>query len=169
MKDGVSDAFAATQIAAIGDALTTGALPGEAEDLDGSELDAAARFVAAALEKRQTGEANVRLESVTQDNGRRFLRLAVINDDMPFLVDSVAAAVHAHNLSVIRLLHPIIAVARDGNGVLENFGGECDGPKESVVYLEADRADARTRRALLSDIHRVLADVHAAVKDWPEL
>ena len=169
MNDGVSDAFAATQIAAIGDALTTGALPGEAEDLDGSELDAAARFVAAALEKRQAGEANVRLESVTQDNGRRFLRLAVINDDMPFLVDSVAAAVHAHNLSVIRLLHPIIAVARDGNGVLQNFGGECDGPKESVVYLEADRADARTRRALLSDIHRVLADVHAAVKDWPEL
>ncbi|HWL46987.1 MAG TPA: glutamate dehydrogenase, partial [Sphingomonadaceae bacterium] len=41
--------------------------------------------------------------------------------------------------------------------------------RESVIYLEMDRADARLRKTLAADIAAVLADVRAAVRDWPRL
>ena len=34
------------------------------------------------------------------------------------------------------------------------------------MYIEVDRADARTRTELLAELHRALADVRAAVTDW---
>ena len=37
------------------------------------------------------------------------------------------------------------------------------------MYVELDRADARGRRELAEELHRVLGDVRAAVRDWPQL
>jgi glutamate dehydrogenase len=39
--------------------------------------------------------------------------------------------------------------------------------RESVIYLETERADARQRRELAEALKATLADVHAAVADWP--
>ena len=38
-----------------------------------------------------------------------------------------------------------------------------------MMYIELDRADARGRRELAAELRRVLADVRAAVRDWPAL
>ncbi|MBC2776715.1 NAD-glutamate dehydrogenase [Parasphingopyxis marina] len=155
---------------AIAEALIKGALPGETDDFSDSERREAARFVACAAEKRQPGTPAIALESVTDENGRRFMRLAVVNDDMPFIVDSITGAVGAHGLTVLRLLHPIVPVLRDEGCRISEFGSaDSDAIRESFVYLETDRADARTRHELLSDVHRVLSDVCAAVRDWPDL
>ncbi|MEM8695041.1 MAG: NAD-glutamate dehydrogenase domain-containing protein [Pseudomonadota bacterium] len=157
-------------IAAIADALVHGALPGETDNFSGAEALKAARFVAATAAERLPGMAEVRLESITDDTGRRFMRMAIVNDDMPFIVDSITGAVGAHGLTVLRLLHPIIPVTRDDRHHVVAFGRESeDARRESLVYLEIDRADARTRLDLLNDIHQVLLDVRAAVRDWPEL
>ena len=91
------------------------------------------------------------------------MRLVAINDDMPFLVDSVAAAIAAPGLAVHRLLHPIVPITRDGAGKLRQVG---EGPPESIIYIELDRADARGRQELVRELQRVLADVRAAVGDW---
>ncbi|MDB5698507.1 MAG: glutamate dehydrogenase, partial [Alphaproteobacteria bacterium] len=80
--------------------LVGGALPGEVAGLDGEEALEAARFVAAAAEQRASGVPVVQLESVGGRIGRRRMRLAVVNDDMPFLVDSVTAAISARNLII---------------------------------------------------------------------
>ena len=64
-------------------------LPGEAEGMDAARLADAAAFTLAAMAARTPGEPGVALESVGGSAGQRFLRLVVINDDMPFLVDSV--------------------------------------------------------------------------------
>src|SRR3546814_16715019 len=37
------------------------------------------------------------------------------------------------------------------------------------MYLESDRTDARGRQRLVGELHRVLADVRAAVFDWKAL
>src|SRR3546814_19955009 len=37
------------------------------------------------------------------------------------------------------------------------------------MYLEIDRTDARGRQRLVGELHRVLADVRAAVFDWKAL
>ena len=59
--------------------------------------------------------------------GRRRMRLAIVNDDMPFLVDSVAAVIAGYGLTVHRLLHPIVHAVRD---VTHRFGAEAE---EAVV------------------------------------
>jgi glutamate dehydrogenase len=149
-------------------ALRQDALPGELEGFDQDDCYAAAEFVIACALRRPPGLALVRLESFGTELGRRRMRICVVNDDMPFLVDSVAAAIASRGLIIHRLLHPVVCVVRDAQGCLQEVEPLCDDRdrRESIMYIEVDRADARTRTGLLADLHRVLADVRAAVGDW---
>ena len=138
----------------------------------GEALAEAARFVCASAARRKPGSANVVIESVTCASGKRMLRITAINDDMPFLVDSLAAAVCAQGLTIDRLLHPVVSVRRDGEGQLAAIGGSAKaGPatRESIIYLETARADARSRMRLRTELEAVLGDVRAAVTDWPKM
>ncbi|MCP5645381.1 NAD-glutamate dehydrogenase, partial [Klebsiella pneumoniae] len=69
--------------------LVDSALPGEIEGLDAAARADAAQFVAATAAHRSPGTVSVALETLSRGEARR-MRLAVINDDMPFLVDSIA-------------------------------------------------------------------------------
>src|SRR5271166_4761949 len=70
-------------------------------------------------------------------HGRTVIR--AVNDDMPFLVDSVTQAVNARNFVVRLVIHPILQVERDSSGRLLRLlpeGGK--GPMESVMQIELD-------------------------------
>jgi glutamate dehydrogenase len=149
---------------ALSERLSRSILPGD-RPLDAAALAEAADFLLAAMQHRTPGQS---LVSITSDTGgKRCLRIAVINDDMPFLVDSIAGAVASQSLGIDVLLHPVAKVERDsdGNVVALGEGGEA----ESLVYLETPRADARQRRELEALILETLADVRAAVRDWPAM
>ena len=152
----------------LSEALCRGALPGELADFSGQDCREAARFIAACAGRRPPGIALVRLESVGTKLGHRLMRICIVNDDMPFLVDSVAGAIAARGLIIHRLLHPVVCVERDDQGCLGAVEPLCDEleRRESIMYIEVDRADARTRSKLVSELHRTLADVRAAVCDW---
>ncbi|HVF94859.1 MAG TPA: NAD-glutamate dehydrogenase domain-containing protein, partial [Sphingomonas sp.] len=66
-----------------------------------------------------------------------------------------------------RVIHPVVRAIRSADGVLEDIGGA--GSPESMIYIEMERVDARERRDLVDDLGGVLADVRAAVADWPRL
>ncbi len=96
----------------------------------------------------------------------------MINDDMPFLVDSVSAAVNRHNLAVHITVHPIVGVKRDGKGKLKSIHklGTKDSIAESYVRFAIDRElDPAALKLLRLEILRVLADVRAAVRDWKKM
>jgi len=145
-------------------------LPGET-GLPAGELADAARFVAALALLRKPGEAVIAVESATGKVGRRMTRIAVVNDNMPFLLDSMAAAVADAGLSVDRLFHPLVNARRDADGALLDLPARAsaDTIRESVIYLETPRVDARGRVALRATLDCVLADVRAAVGDWKRL
>ncbi|MGZ8335050.1 MAG: NAD-glutamate dehydrogenase [Allosphingosinicella sp.] len=149
-------------------ALREGALPGELAGFSDEDCRTAAEFIIGCNAERQPGRAHVRLESMSTEIGRRRMRICVANDDMPFLVDSVAQAIAARGLIIHRLLHPVICTRRDKDGVLKAVEPLCEDRerRESIMYLEVDRIDARHRTELLAELHRVLADVRAAVVDW---
>ena len=152
-------------------ALTGNALPGETHGLCREAEREAAEFIADVAARRRRGELAMRIESTGGEAGRRRMRIALINDDMPFLVDSVANAIAARQLTIHRLLHPVVCVERDDSGELqrvEPLCGEKD-RRESMMYLELDRADARGRQELAADLRRVLGDVRLAVRDWKAL
>ena len=78
-------------------ALLSGALPGETEGFTAAEQAEAAAFIAEAATLRRPGEIALTLQSVGGEAARRLMRLVIVNDDMPFLVDSVAAVIAGHS------------------------------------------------------------------------
>jgi glutamate dehydrogenase len=147
--------------------LTKGALPGELTGFGQDEIAEAARFVTATAATRADGAPAIALEPIASDDVRRRMRLAIVNDDMPFLVDSIAAAIGAHDIDIDRLIHPVVRATRSPDGELQDIGGA--GTPESMIYIEMERVDARERRDLVDDLGAVLADVRAAVADWSML
>ncbi|PKB14177.1 glutamate dehydrogenase (NAD) [Novosphingobium kunmingense] len=150
--------------------LTSAMLPGDPPFARGG-LDHAAAFVLAAARTRSGTEPIIVIESVSGTASERFMRVAVINADMPFLVDSIAATIAAEGLAIDRLLHPVVTVTRSAAGKLSAIAepGTPDAHAESMVYMEVQRGDARLRRKLEQSLSATLADVRAAVNDWPRL
>src|SRR3954468_11255354 len=152
-------------------ALTRNALPGETVGLSRDAEREAAEFLAEVAAKRRKGELGLKIESIGGDAGNRRMRIGIVNDDMPFLVDSVANAIAARQLTIHRLVHPVVSLPRDPNGELgsvEPLSAD-KARRESMMYLELDRADARGRQELAADLRRVLEDVRLAVRDWQAL
>ena len=116
--------------------------------------------------KRRPGTALVRLFNPTVDgHGWESPRtvLQIVNDDMPFLVDSVTMALAEAGVGVHVLGHPVIQIARDKAGRLTCVG---EGETESVMHLEIDRQTGDGMSAIEATVGQVLDDVRAIVRDW---
>ncbi len=125
--------------------------------------------------KREPGHVRVRVFNPTvEEHGWQSTHTVVeiVNDDMPFLVDSVTMEVNRHGLTLHLILHPILAVERDAEGVLAGLAAS-DAKKakrESFIHVEIDRmTGAAAMDALAADLERVLDDVRAAVEDWVKM
>jgi glutamate dehydrogenase len=87
----------------------------------------------------------------------------IVNDDMPFLVDSVTMALAEIGIGVHVLGHPVVRFTRDRAGKLLAVG---EGAPESLMHLEIDRQAIDAMPAIEERLHGVLADVRAIVADW---
>lgn len=151
-------------LATLAERIAASILPGE-EPLAGKSLDQVSAYLLDAAQHRAEGAASILVRTARE--GRRVTRVAVINRDMPFLVDSVSHVLAAQGLTVDLLVHPILPIKRHADGTIAAVG-EGDVP-ESLIYLETDRIDARQRRALEAELAATMADVRAAVADWPKM
>ena len=122
--------------------------------------------------RREPGKARVRAFNPSlEEHGwqSRHTIVEIVNDDMPFLVDSVAMEANRRGLMLHLIVHPIVAVVRDAGGTLTGLASD-DTPGrrlESFIHLEVDRiVEAAALDAFASDIGRVLNDVRKAVGDW---
>src|SRR5215203_7010849 len=88
--------------------------------------EAAASLFAFARE-RPPGEAKLRVLPPGPGRGPHAV-VEIVTDDMPFLVDSALGALARQGRVVRQLLHPIVAVRRDGAGRLLSL----DGPAASA-------------------------------------
>jgi glutamate dehydrogenase len=153
------------------DAMAKGTLPGENDGFDAAACDAAAAFMLATAMERAPGKPKIAVESFSNVEGKLAMRIAIANDDMPFLVDSTAAALGTANIDIERLIHPVLDVNRNEKGVLQTLSDKrgSTGKRESFIYLETARVDAKERNALADSIAAVLADVRCAVNDWRKM
>ena len=148
------------------------------EDLQGRSEQIMARVALDHLEfaaVRKKGQSLLRLFNPTEkthgyESAYTFVEMA--NDDMPFLVDSVAAAINRHHLVVHITVHPIISVIRDKGGRLEavSDASDDDASSESLIRFAIDRlTDPSELKSLEREIRKVLHDVRLAVRDWGKM
>src|SRR5262245_12178637 len=77
--------------------------------------------------------------------------LEIVNDDMPFLVDSVLAELADLDVDVRFVVHPVFAVERDADGRLTAFKGVAPATpgalRESFIHIHVGRIDDEKKRA----------------------
>ncbi|MGE6332714.1 NAD-glutamate dehydrogenase, partial [Stenotrophomonas sp. NPDC077659] len=115
---------------------------------------------------RKAGKANVRVFNPTaKANGWESPHtvLQIINDDMPFLVDTVTMSLAEQGVGVHVLGHPVLRFTRDKAGKLAKVG---EGDAESVMLLEIDRQPVEAMAAIEQAINKALDEVRAIVRDW---
>src|SRR5437667_10975660 len=94
--------------------------------------------------KRDPGRARIRVFNPTlEEHGWQSTHtiIEIVNDDMPFLVDSVTMEVNRHGLTLHLIVHPIVVVLRDKDGILGDVA-PADAPgaiRESFIHVEVDR------------------------------
>src|SRR5438067_7048439 len=117
-------------------ALTGNALPGETQGLSREAEREAAEFLSQVAAARKRGELALAIQSIGGEAGNRRMRIGIVNDDMPFLVDSIANAIAARQLTIHRLLHPDACVSRDSDGELRSVEALCGDKsrRECIMY-----------------------------------
>jgi glutamate dehydrogenase len=93
-------------------------------------------------------------------------RLEILQDDAPFLVDSIMEEIAAQGLSVRAMFHPIVELQRDRTGAR---GGAAATHRESMVEVFLEKVGADREAALIDGLKTTLADVRAAVEDFPAM
>ena len=144
--------------------------------------EAAASLFAFARE-RPPGEAKLRVLPPGPGRGPHAV-VEIVTDDMPFLVDSALGALARQGRVVRQLLHPIVAVRRDGAGRLLSLGGmvaegtdAAAAGRESMMRITVGAAQVAMLPGqgtggwpeLERLLARAMADVRLAVADYPSM
>ena len=115
---------------------------------------------------RKPGETLVLFSDFT-GSARSETMLVAVNDDMPFLLNSVVGEMTAHGVRVHALFHPIMTVARDAGGRRSDTGAST---RESVIVLLLNSGIASEQRETLAAAARnVFRQVWLAVRDWHKM
>ena len=121
------------------------------------------------LADRQPGAPKLRCETITlSDSGERKSVTAVelVNDDMPFLVDSAMGEMAERRLDVRLVSHPVLGVTRDGGKLTAVGSPETGATRESFITIHLDPIDDAACADLVAALDTVLGEVRLAVQDW---
>ncbi|MEQ8357530.1 MAG: NAD-glutamate dehydrogenase [Kiloniellaceae bacterium] len=150
------------------------------DDLRGESADNLAGGALAlwdSLQMRRPGKASLRVYNPDPDKDgweSPHSIVEIINDDMPFLVDSVAAEINRVEAEVRLVIHPIINLRRDDKGKLleladsktRSTSGTRQMSGESVMQFQISEQTEKQLAEISKGIAAVLSDVRAAVEDW---
>jgi glutamate dehydrogenase len=139
-----------------------------------------AREVAAVAERawsllaiRRPGSSKIRFETppgtIAGDRLADVSVLEIVNDDMPFLVDSVMAELAERGVDVRLVVHPVFTVARDPEGRLSDLKvmPAAGVLRESFIHIHVARIDDDAKRCeIVAALEQVLADIRLCVQDW---
>jgi glutamate dehydrogenase len=158
--------------AAFVDGFFARAVPEDLVRYDAREVAALAEAAWAFLAERKAGAPKIRFESPAAPASDRLKHIAVleiVNDDMPFLFDSVLGELAERGVDIRLVVHPVFAVARDDDGRLTGFEDAAapNAQRESFIHIHVERIEDEPRRAEIAQaVAQVLADVRVSVHDW---
>ncbi len=121
---------------------------------------------------RKPGVPKIRLEDAPGGANGALAAISVleiINDDMPFLVNSVLSELTRQGTMVRLVAHPVLALERGSDNALAAYGQAVSptARRESLMHIHIDRIDNPVRRTeVVQGLEQMLADVRLAVSDW---
>ncbi len=142
------------------------AAPEDLERYRPEQLAAIADQAWAFFAERPPGAAKLRLAPAVVPG---VAALDIVNDDMPFLVDSVIGELNERGLAISFLVHPVFLVERNHAGTLVGFeaGRRGEGTRESFIHIHIDGvADAAAMAEVAGTLEGILAEVRVCVQDW---
>jgi len=147
--------------------------PEDLAEYDTSALEESARLAFAELSRHRKGESVVSVNGANDvlRAGRPVTIVTLINDNMPFLLDSVLGEINERTSTVYLVLHPVLDVVHGENGVVVH-GEASAGPEPkgtdrvSVMQIHLPMLDEAVREDLAASLKTVLGQVRAAVRDW---
>ncbi|HEX7965565.1 MAG TPA: NAD-glutamate dehydrogenase [Gammaproteobacteria bacterium] len=95
--------------------------------------------------------------------------IEMVNDDMPFLVDTTTMTLSRLGAGIHLTVHPIYHVKRDARGTLTRVDGERGEGMitESWMHIEVDsQGGAETLAKLEAALQSAMRDVRATIGDW---
>lgn len=149
-----------------------------AEGLSGVEpetLAAMARNVASFMRQRSGNEMLLRIYNPEPEKhgwSSQHTIIEMINNDMPFLVDSASMVLAEMGIGVHLIVHPVVWLRRDERGEARELlaKGDDSGSAESVIHIQIDRqATPQVFAKLQKKLNRSLSDVGKAVADWRQM
>ena len=148
-----------------------GVAPEDVARYEPRELAAFAAAAWAFLAERRAGEPKIRITNPPPLGGDRHKTISIIeivNDNMPFLVDSVLAELAERQIDLRLVAHPVINVTRDAGGRLIAFSALMpQQSRESFIHLHVERIDEEAQRTdIVVALGEVLGEVRRAVADW---
>ena len=145
-----------------------------AEDLaclDDAVLAAAITLAGAALAGHRSAEPVVRFRTAAGGGGRPVTVLAIVNENKPFLFDSVLGEINALAPSVEFVVHPVLDI-NHGEAGFEVIDKSRPGMalqrtvRTSVIVAVVSGVNEREAETLAASIGATLGQVGAAVRDW---
>ncbi len=147
--------------------------PGDLRGMTPETLAGVSGSLWGVLGERTPGRAKIRVFNPSEDKegwtvgGHTIVE--IVNDDMPFLVDSIASAVNRMGGEVHLIIHPIMLVKRSAKGKLSAVVDETAGAgavSESVMHIQISEQTEEECKALASHLEKVLEDNRSTVEDW---
>ena len=119
------------------------------------------------LAERQPSAPKIRFEPLP--GARGVCVLEIVNDDMPFLVDSVVGELTSRGFEIRLFVHPVFLVRRDAAGRLVEFEATsaADARRESFIHFHVEGIDdAAERTEVVRTLEDILGEVRISVQDW---
>jgi glutamate dehydrogenase len=133
------------------------------------DLLKAAGLALTAIRKHKKGASVAAIETSPgiAASGRPVSVITVVNDNMPFLFDSIMGEITESAGEPTLVMHPVIAVKHGKDGVSDILAdGAADADRISVIHVHVPPMSRDRANALEDRLGKMLVQVRAAVKDW---
>ncbi|NRA88799.1 MAG: NAD-glutamate dehydrogenase, partial [Rhizobiales bacterium] len=149
---------------------------GNAEDFSRVGVDQLCEQLSSCWDFAQTrkfGNHKINISSDAHDRHDAQSYVHIINDDTPFLFDSILNEFNENGSAPKFLLHPLISVKRDSKANLtkvvgdDEYSGDLSGvARESHVHIVIDKLNEAEQEKLIAGLENVLLNVKYTVLDW---
>ena len=121
------------------------------------------------MAERKPGAPKIRCETIKLEHSadrNSVTVVEIVNDDMPFLVNSVMGEITERKLDVRLVAHPMFGVRRSGSKLTGIDAPDAAGVRESFIHIHLSPIADDACADLVHALEIVLGEVRLAVQDW---